>query len=525
VRQFVLEIRTKIKGKNMSKFNTNTKTQRKVKDTVNAAGHAGFSRNSYKNEIASIVMNSMLNGDSYYESDEERIKNIENIMVQNLNSAKDAEFLAKAMVYTRLEGNMRSVSHLMGTILAENVKGSNFLRPALRKTMKRPDDATEMVALYSNRNFDKMVPNVLRRAIKDSLETKWDEYQLKKYAGESNTVKLKDVVKLTHPNPRTLVETGKAKDPFVFKRVIESTLDNIQTAQTVNAGSTGEARASNYKAMLAERKLGYMAALKNIRNILESGADEQTVDMLCGLLGNERAVLNSGVLPFRFTQAYNEVKNMNMDRILNKKVLRAIEDGFMISARNVPIVEDGESCALLLDESGSMGGGWGYSNSDQSPFMIGKTLMASMLCGLDHDKTVGYLWADNAREVSIEGRPFDFIERTRTQGFGTNVAAAFDGLLRTKTKVDKIVIITDMQHNSLRNVDNTIRDYRRLVNPNVKVLFWNVQGYGKGTPVKISGEVMEMSGYSDKMLEVAAKMMKYSDASFLIKEIEAVTLN
>jgi 60 kDa SS-A/Ro ribonucleoprotein len=503
----------------MSKFNTNSNVGITRKpDTKNKAGHSGFSRESFRNEIASIVLNSMLNGNSYYESDEARIANIESIMANNLTTEDNAEFLAKAMVYTRTEGNLRSVSHLMGVILAESsvIRGTGILRKSLNKALIRPDDATEMVSLFSSRNFDKMVPNPMRRAIKDSLETKWDEYQLKKYAGETNSVKLKDIVKITHPSPRKLVMSGKAKDPFVFKRVIESTLENIATAQTVNAGSTGESRATNYKAMLTERKLGYMGALKNVKNILGSGADSQTIDMLCSLLSNERAVLNSRVLPFRFMDAYKEVKSINMDRILNKKVLRAIEDGFMISARNVPIVEDGETCALMLDESGSMSG---------KPFEIGKTLMASMLCGLDHDRTVGYCWANGAREVSIEGRPMDFIERTKPQGYSTDVASAFKKLTSSGTKVDKIVILTDMQHNHLASVDSSIREYKRQVNHDVKVLFWNIQGYGKGTPVKISGEVMEMSGFSDKMLDVAAKMMKYSDANYLIKEIEAIQLN
>jgi len=503
----------------MSKFNKTTNTTKRP-DTVNATGNAAYSR-TFKSEIASIVMNSMLNGDSFYESDSARIANIEKLVTSNLN---DAEFVAKAMVYTRKEGNLRSVSHLLGTILAENAKGTDFLRPALTKAIVRPDDATEMIALYSNRNIDKMVPNALRRAVKDSLETKWDEYQLKKYAGESNSVKLKDIVKLTHPNPRGLVQSGKAKDPFVFKRVIESTLENIATAQTVNAGSTGTERASNYSNMLKERKLGLMAGLKNIKNIVESGADDVTIAMLCDLLKNERAVLNSKVLPFRFVQAYAETEKLSGDRIKIKKILGAIEQGFIISARNVPIVDEGESVAILLDESGSMGG-WGQENlTDKTPFMIGKTLMASMLTGLDKDLTVGYLWADRAREVDVNGSPFTFIKNTRTQGGGTDVAGAFNGLINTKTKVDKIVIITDMQHNYLSRVDTKISEYRRLVNPNVKVLFWNVQGYGKGTPVRMTGEVMEMTGFSDKMLEVAAKMMKYSDKDYLIKEIEAIQL-
>lgn len=510
----------------MSKFNDKSKSNVGIKkDTVNVAGTSAYSR-EYKNEIVSIVMNSLLNGDSYYESDASRIKNIENQMKKGLSdNLENAEFLAKAMVYARTMGNLRSVSHLMGTVLSENVKHSDFMRPALRTVMLRPDDATEMVSLFLNRHRDSMIPNVLKRAIKDSLENTWDEYQLKKYEGTSKEVKLKDLIKLTHPNPTRLVESGKAKDPFVFRRVIEETLSNIATAQTVNAGSTGSERAGNYKQMLRDRKLGYMGALKNIKNILTAGADDETVDMLCNLLINEKALRNSMVLPFRFVQAYNEVSNISYDRIKIKKVLKAIEDAFTLSAKNVPIVEDGESVAILLDESGSMGGWGSESLTSTSPFMLGKTLMASMLTGLDKTRTVGYLWADNAREISVNGSPFEFMTRTRTQGGGTDISGAFNGLMRTKTKVDKIVIITDMQHNSLSSVDNKIKEYKRLVNPNVKVLFWNIQGYGRGTPVAMKGEVLEMNGFNDKMLDVAAKMLKYSDVNYLVKEIEAIKFN
>lgn len=504
----------------MSKFNSNSNSNTNVgiKDGVNAAGCPAYNRD-YKNEIVSIVMNSLLNGDKYYESDKSRIENIEKLMIKGLNDESNAEFLAKAMVYVRTQGNLRSVSHLMGTILTENVKSSDFIRPALRKTFLRPDDAMEVASLFFARNKNENLPNGFKRAVKDSLETKWDEYQLKKYEGNRKTVKLKDLVKLVHPNPSKLVASGKAKDPFVFKRLIEDSLANIDTAQTVNAGSTGEERASNYKQMLKDRKLGYMGALKNIKNIITAGADDETIDMLCALLTNEKAVLNSMVLPFRFLQAYEEVKAISYDRIKINKILNSIEKAFSISARNVPIVEDHETVAILLDESGSMGDRQG------SPFYIGKTLMASMLTGLDKSRAVGYLWADRAREISVNGSPFNFINNTRTQGGGTDVAGAFNGLLSTKTKVDKIIIITDMQHNYLSNVDSKISEYRSKVNPNVTVLFWDVTGYGKGTPVRMNRNVLEMDGFSDKLLEVAAKMLKYSDLNYLVKEIENINLN
>jgi 60 kDa SS-A/Ro ribonucleoprotein len=501
----------------MAKFNA--KNTVGTTNDVNVAGAPGFKRTSFKQEIATVVLNSMLNGDSYYEKESERINKIINMMT---SKEAEPEFLAKAMVYTRTVGNLRSVSHLMGVILAERAKGTDFLRSALGKAIVRPDDATEMVALFSTRNGNALIPNSLRRAVKDSLETKWDEYQLKKYLGGSNKVKLKDIVKLAHPNPVELVKTGKAKDPFVFKRVIEGTLANIDTAQTVNAGSTGVERATSYKKMLSEKKLGYMAALKNIKNILDANADDATVDMLCELLRNERAVRNSKVLPFRFLQAYDIVDRLNINRITVKKVLKAVEDGFILSAKNVPIVEEGESVAILLDESGSMG--WSSKHNGMSAFDIGKTLMASMLTGLDKELTVGYLWADRAREIDVNGSPFTFIKNTHTQGGGTDITSALKKMTSTKTKVDKVVIITDMQHNSLRGVDQYLNDYRRTVNPGVKVLFWNVEGYGGATPVKMSKDIMEISGYSDNLLEVAAKMLKFSDPDYLIKEIEAVEL-
>ena len=423
------------------------------------------------------------------------------------------------MVYTRNEGNLRSVSHLMGTLLAENVKGSSFLKPALVKSMIRPDDALEMVELWNKRNKGVMVPNSLRRAIKLSLENKWDSYQLKKYFG-NGSVKVSNLVNITHPSPKNNVQRK------MFKQALEGTLPAIETAQTVNAGNTGEDRADAYASMLVSRKLGYMAALKNIKNILESGATDETIDALVSLLENEKLVLKSRLLPFRFVQAYSIVDALSMDRIKAKRILKAIEQGFIYSSKNIPIVEDGESVALLLDESKSMGSlSRDEELTSKKPFAIGKTLMASMLIGLDKDKTLGYLWADNAREVSIDGSPMEFIKRTNTIGGGTKLGEAISLLIKSKTFVNKLIIFTDMQENSIgrgsKSFKDMINDYRKI-NPNVKVLFWNLKGYGGGTPMKLNDGILEVAGFSDKMLSIIPKMWKDKDA--LIREIESIDL-
>lgn len=497
----------------MGKFNKTKTPMNTLADSVNMAGGKAYSRD-FEMEVATVVLNSMINGDSYYESEKARLARIEAMIVGN---PEKAEFLAKAMVYTRNTGNLRSVAHYMGALLTENVKGVPFMKAALAKTMVRPDDATEMVALWNDRNSGKMVPNALRKAIKVSLENRWDAYQLRKYFG-NGSVKVSNLINIAHPKP----SNDEKRD--MFKQALEGRLPAIMTAQTVNAGTKGESRADAYDTMLREGKLGYMAALKNIRNILEAGATDETVNLLCNLLVNKRAVAKSRVLPFRFVQAYLTVDDMSMDRLRAKRVLAAIDKGFELSAKNVPIVSEGESVAILLDESGSMGSK-GSAGNGMSYFGLGKTLMASMLTGLDKGSTLGYLWADTAREVSIDGSPMEFWKRTHTQGYGTDVYAAIQHLVKTKTKVDKLVIITDMQMYSVRGYGREFKDmvkeYRKI-NPKVKVLFWNVAGYRGGTPMKLDHDILEVAGFSDKMLEVIAKMWVDKDA--LIKEIEAVEL-
>ena len=196
----------------MSKFNNKTQTNKP--DTKNMVGGEAFTYKDIRQEIVSLVLNAMLAGkNSFYETEKDRINKIINFVK---NNKEEAEFLAKAMVFARNEGNLRSVSHILGATLVENVKGVDFLRPALYKTLVRPDDALEMVSLFLSRNKNVKVPNVLQRSIVDAFESKWDEYQLKKYASLSKELKLKDLVKMFRPNPNNLVTLGKAKDTNVW---------------------------------------------------------------------------------------------------------------------------------------------------------------------------------------------------------------------------------------------------------------------------------------------------------------------
>ena len=155
----------------MSKFNktTNSKVKR-----VNEAGGISYDRKNIKKEIAAVILNSMLNGDSTYETEKERLKNLKKMVKKNSNDIEKMKFLAKTIVYTRNELGLRSITHFLAVTLNENVKGKSFVRKAIEKSIVRPDDMTEMFALYRNNDHKDKMPNAMRKAFKSSLETKFD---------------------------------------------------------------------------------------------------------------------------------------------------------------------------------------------------------------------------------------------------------------------------------------------------------------------------------------------------------------
>ncbi len=487
---------------------------------TNMAGAQGVKLTDAKQEIIGVVVNSMLSGGNFYESNPERMLNIKKLFKQNMN---EPLFLLKLMVYTRNEMNLRSVSHVLAVLAVENIKGIQEVKRALQMILVRPDDATEIVALWNHRNTECMIPNALRKAIKHQLENKWDAYRLKKYYG-TGAVKVPDLIKLCHP---------KARDPFhgeMFKQALEGTLPAIETAQTVNAGSTGEDRAENYKAMLKENKLGTMAALKNIKNIVEAKLDTENLDMLGSVLMDPNRVRNSRLLPFRFAQAYMAVHEMmGVDLFVKNAILQMIDAGFSISASNLGFLGVGERVGLLLDESMSMGDYQIGTTDQKAPFFIGKTMIASILTGAERDKAIALLWADSTRTVSIDKSPMQFVIDTKSTGGGTNLAQAIEALIVSNTVLDKIVVFTDMQVNRFSSrvakyntVDKMFTEYRNNVNPEAKVIFWNLDGYGGAAPVAFNNGIFEVAGFSDKMLEIIPMLME--DKNALVETVQSVEL-
>ena len=487
----------------MGRFNK-TATQNTT-NTTNAAGGAAYEVNDGRKALAGVVLNSMLKGGSYYQSEDDRIEEVFALAKMN------PEFAAKAMIYARQEGNLRSVSHVLANAIVEAASGSSYLRNAITQTVVRPDDMTEMAALWFSRHKGKMLPNSMRRAFKDLLESgKWNQFQLKRYLKERSNVKLKDIILLTHP---------KDKDGS-FKAIIEGTLEAPKSLEAKLA--TGTKANVAFEELLNTNMLGYMAAMKNIRNALETGLSDEGLDKWCALVTNKNKILKSRMLPFRFYDAWISIKDLSIDHFKLAKVKAAINQAMIHSAHNLDLSVPNEKVALILDQSGSMG--WGSNGAWKHAL----TLAAVMYHAFGGDNVVVYFFDSSVQKVDFGNKlPLDILESYRPNGGATYFHAPMQLLVETKTKVDKIVMLTDMQlyGGYMGRRDGSFDKYwnqYRNVSPKVKMLFWNLEGYNKGTPLELKDNILMANGFSDKLLSVIPKMWTNQDA--LVDEIEAIKI-
>ena len=168
------------------------------------------------------------------------------------------------------------------------------------------------------------------------LLVKFDEYQLAKYSrgDKGDKVKLRDVLRLIHPNP-----ADNKKEPMasaIYKSILDGTIKVPDTWEVALSG--GADKHETFERLIRENKLGYLALLRNLRNMVQAGVDPALIQQAL-LEGNA-----SRVLPFRFVAAARAVPQL--EPLIDKALLKRIESMESLSGSTV----------VLVDVSGSMVG-------------------------------------------------------------------------------------------------------------------------------------------------------------------------
>lgn len=290
----------------------------RVKTYEGAPAHVGSTEQQLRRAVASCL----LWEDSFYEdgvSIAERIK--------DLVAKTDSKVVANLAIEARSQMNLRHVPLLLVRELARR-GGNRLVGDTLYEVIQRPDEITEFLAIYwadGKHPLTKQMKLGLARAFH-----KFGEYQLAKYNGGKGAIRLRDALFLCHAKPKN------AKEDDLWKRLIE---DKLETPDTWEVSLSGGAdKAETFTRLIEERKLGGLAVLRNLRNMIQSNVPK-------GVIKEGILTANYGrVLPFRFIAAATYAPQFEPE----------LEVAMFEALRALPKLHG--TTALVLDMSGSMFG-------------------------------------------------------------------------------------------------------------------------------------------------------------------------
>ena len=471
----------------MAKFNS-----KNTNKTVNRDGFPAYKMQD-KEQLVTAVLTTMFGEQKYYGSTDDDI-----FLLATIICTEEPSFVAKLACYARNVANMRSVSHVLACIIAH--EAHEYTRAVIRNIIVRPDDITEIMACYL-KMYGKPFPNALKREIAQQIQ-RFDEYALAKYNSRGMSMKLRDVLRITHPTPEN--ENIGA----LFSKVIDDTLETPYTWETElsEKGNTKEV----WNELIASGKVGYMALLRNLRNIIKSGADVKPV---LDVLSDPGRVRKSRQLPFRFYSAYRMLEQENL---MTPDIHRALELALNVSVENLETIPG--RTLIAVDFSGSMRN---YISRKSTVFCSEIAgLLGAMSSRICEDATVCYFdcpgsWSclpgDKGYIVEHYGKYDSILEICRKHSFGgggTEMDLPMKYALEEDKSVcirpfDRVIYFSDNVCNSssygLKTVQSMVDKYRNTYNPDFWVHGVDLQGYGTQ---QFCGKSFNLiAGWSEKVLE------------------------
>lgn len=392
--------------------------------------------------------------DTFYEDGQSTTERIKSLIP--LVSPEKVSMLA---IEAREKFKLRHLPLFLVREMARLDTHKRLVADTLAKVVQRPDELSEFLAIYWKGEKERK-KSPLSAQVKRGLALafpKFNEYTLAKYNRDSE-IKLKDVLFLCHAKPN---DPAQAE---VWKKLIDGKLE-IPDTWEVEISKNKSNRAS-WERLLVERKLGGLALLRNLRNMIQADVDYPLIKAALADMKVDR------ILPFRFISAAKYAPQLEPQ--LEVAMLKCLGEMPKLSGRT----------ALVVDGSGSMFGTPISAKSEIDRFEAAAALaiLAREIC---EDCTVtvfsrGGVIVPPRHGFALRDAMYHVAERvgTYTQ-HGIEVAA--------RQGYDRIIILTDEQ--SHQSITNPI--------PNTKAYVVNVATYQHGIGY---GEWTHVDGWSEAVL-------------------------
>lgn len=383
------------------------------RQNVRAVTHAGTAVRaiSAEKQLVRMTLANMLWEDQFYVDGKKSSE-----VIADLVKKCDAKFVSNIAILARTQFKLRHVPLLLARELART---SRLAAHVLNAVIQRPDEMSEFLSIYWK---DGKIP--LANQVKKGLATafaKFNEYSLAKWDKNSAAVKMRDVMFLVHPKP------ASPEQAALFKRVADNALATPDTWETEL--SAGADKGQTFTRLMAEKKLGALAFLRNLRNMVQSGVNESMIREYAKTLDVSK------VLPFRYIAAARIVPQF--EDMLEAMMLKSLESHEKLPGKT----------KLYVDVSGSMFGAKISAKSDLERFDAAAAL--AILCREICEEVEIYSFSYDAVRVPAR-RGFALVEAIRNsqQHGGTNLGSS---LKSSASKCDRVIVFTDEQSHDTVN--------------------------------------------------------------------------
>lgn len=388
-------------------------------------------------ELRRSVLSCLLWEDQFYENGASIADRI-----VGLCDKVNSDDLANLAVDARSKFNLRHVPLLLACRLAK--KGGKIVSDTVEKIIQRPDELSEILAVYW-RDGKKPISKQLKLGIGRAFR-KFDGYSLAKY-NRDKAIKLRDVLFLTHP---------KAKDEeqqSLWNKLANNALETPDTWEVEL--SSGKNKKETFERLMREGKLGYLALLRNLRNMEQSGVDRDLIrDQILARKGANR------VFPFRFVAAARACPSM--ERHLDRAMIESIKEIPPFSGKTV----------VLVDVSGSMDAQ--LSGKSDMTRIDAACALASLIDGNIRVYSFSEMIVEVPHRLGMAG--VDAIRSSQAHS-GTYLGNAI-GWLNANIAHDRLIVITDEQSHD--RVPDPICENAYMINV---ASHKNGIGYGKWTHI------------------------------------------
>lgn len=497
--------------------------------TVNKEGAKAYKLTPF-DELYTLVCTSILS-DKYYTKASDDVERIRELV----KKVKPID-VARLAIYARNEMYLRTIPLVLTVELAKVHSGDSIVSRMIPKVVRRADEIAELLAYYAMANgrkgtkrLDKLSKQV-QKGLADAF-LNFDEYGFAKYNRDQD-VKLRDAMFLVHPKPTT------DEQAMLFKKIAEDTLEVPYTWE-VELSKLGQAsyetpadklaaKKAKWEELIDSGKLGYMALMRNLRNMLDVGVSKAHMEKVASILRDPARVARSKQLPFRFYNAYKVLKDNGHPSV--SIFLEALNDAIWESVKNVDCIDDNDTVMVAFDSSGSMT--WDMNTSTQL-WEVG-ALLAVLLRKKCKSVTLGLFDTNlqikqipqNANVLDAVQSLAQYVRAGATNGYLVpeymNAHAEYD--------YNKCFMFTDMQLWSTENrsysgwghdsrLPGEWEKYHKN-HPDASLILADLAGHGT-SPISLMRDkgVYLVAGWSDKIF----KMIKaLNDGSTVKAEIDKI---